>query len=94
MLFDAFEYGSESISHVAEIDGVYRIEVVRVDLASRGGFEIVLDAVRLPVPDDDARIKAEQLSTQMKRSQNSTKPGEAGQGLQSGRGGLATLAAA
>src|ERR1017187_9016627 len=31
---DAFEYGSESISHVAEIDGVYRIEVVPVDRKS------------------------------------------------------------
>lgn len=62
-------YGPEPVSAVAEESGEYRIEVRSPDTkAATGLFEIRVEALREPTPDDRSRVSAERAFTEASRS--------------------------
>ena len=65
---DAFDFGPESLSHVADSTGTWRILVLPTGPDSRGAFGIRWDAPRQPLAEDAARIEAEQRATEWKHA--------------------------
>ncbi len=62
-------YGPEPVSAVAEESGEYRIEVRSPDAKALAGlFEIRVEALREPTPDDRSRVSAERAFTEASRS--------------------------
>lgn len=66
-VFDSYDDGIEAGAVIAEIPGVYRLEVHSVTRIASRHYDIELEAIRAARPEDRSRIAAEQLLTQAKQ---------------------------
>jgi CHAT domain-containing protein len=58
-------YGPEAISLIAEVSGIYRLEVLTLKSdAARGRYRIKMDALRMATMNDESRIAAEKMLTE------------------------------
>jgi CHAT domain-containing protein/Tfp pilus assembly protein PilF len=66
--FDGLWYGPEPVCHVAEASGSYRLEIRTFNhAAARESYQLKVEELRAPTPQDRARIAAIKASTEGKR---------------------------
>ncbi|HEU0184329.1 MAG TPA: CHAT domain-containing protein [Blastocatellia bacterium] len=66
--FDSLWYGPEPVCYVADATGSYRLEVRTVNkTATRGSYQLRLEKLRAPAPEDQTRVAAVKASTEGKQ---------------------------
>ena len=66
--FDGRWYGPEPVCYVAEASGSYRLEIRPLNqTATRGAYQLKVEELRAPTPQDRARVVAIKVSTEGKR---------------------------
>jgi CHAT domain-containing protein/Tfp pilus assembly protein PilF len=66
--FDGLWYGPEPVCHVAEASGSYRLEIRPFNqTAARESYQLKVEGLRAPTPQDHARVAAIKASTEGKR---------------------------
>jgi CHAT domain-containing protein len=66
--FDGLWYGPEPVCHLAEASGSYRLEIRPVNqTATRASYQLKVERLRAPTPQDRTRIAAIKASTEGKR---------------------------
>jgi CHAT domain-containing protein/tetratricopeptide (TPR) repeat protein len=66
--FDSLWYGPEPVCYVADATGSYRLEVRTVNkAATRGSYQLKLEKLRAPAPEDQTRVAAIKASTEGKQ---------------------------
>jgi tetratricopeptide (TPR) repeat protein len=66
--FDSLWYGAEPVCYIAEATGGYRLEIRTVNqTATRGPYQLKLEKLRAPAPQDQTRVAAIRASTEGKQ---------------------------